>query len=62
MELMHLCTGFSAVPRVELNAVEESKPWELLRHGDVVLRDMVSGHGKDSLMVEVDDPSGLFQS
>jgi len=29
---------------------------------DVVLRDMVSGHGKDSLMVEVDDPSGLFQS
>lgn len=30
--------------------------------GDAVLRDMVSGHGKDSLMVEVDDPSGLFQS
>lgn len=41
MELMQLCTGFFAVHRVELNAVEESKPWELLRHGDVVLRDMV---------------------
>jgi len=29
--------------------------------GDVVLRDVVSGHGGDGLMVKLDDLSGLFQ-
>jgi len=28
---------------------------------DVALRDMVSGHGDDRLVVELDDLSGLFQ-
>ena len=30
-------------------------------HGDVALRDMVSGHGRDELMAGLDDLSGLFQ-
>ena len=29
--------------------------------GDVALRDVVSGHGGDGLMVGLDDLSGLFQ-
>lgn len=41
MELMHLCMGFFAVHRVELNATKESQPWELLCRGDVVLRDVI---------------------
>lgn len=28
---------------------------------DVTLRDMVSGHGGDGLVVELDDLNGLFQ-
>ena len=28
---------------------------------DVALRDIVSGHGGDELMVELDDLRGLFQ-
>ena len=32
------------------------------RHGDVALRDMVSGHGEDGLMIGLDDLSGLFKS
>lgn len=28
---------------------------------DVVLRDIVSGHGGDRLTVGLDDPKGLFQ-
>lgn len=31
------------------------------KRGDVVLRDMVSGHGDDGLMVGLDNLSGLFQ-
>jgi len=30
-------------------------------HGDVALRDVVSGHGRDGLMVGLDDLSGVFQ-
>ena len=30
--------------------------------GDVALRDVVSGHGGDGLMVVLDDLSGLFQT
>ena len=30
-------------------------------HVDVVLRDIVSGHGGDGLTVGLDDPTGLFQ-
>jgi len=30
-------------------------------HGDVALRDMVSGHGGGGLMIGLDDLSGLFQ-
>jgi len=32
------------------------------KHGDVALRDMVSGHGGDGLKVGLDDLSALFQS
>jgi len=44
-------------------------PWEevespflevLKNHVDVALRDMVSGHGGDGLVVGPGDPSGLF--
>jgi len=31
------------------------------KHIDVALRDMISGHGGDGLMVVLDDLSGLFQ-
>ena len=34
----------------------------LNNHVDVALRDMVSGHGGDGLMVGLDDLQGLFQS
>jgi len=30
-------------------------------HGDVALRDMVSGHGGGGLMIGLEDLSGLFQ-
>lgn len=33
----------------------------LKNHVDAALRDMVSYHGGNGLMVELDDPSGLFQ-
>jgi len=32
------------------------------RHGDMALRDMVSGHGGDELTIGLDDLRGLFQS
>ena len=32
------------------------------KHGDVALMDVVSGHGGDGLMFELDGLSGLFQS
>ena len=42
--------------------VVESPSLEVFRnHGDVALRDVVSGHGGHGLMVELDDLSGLFQ-
>ena len=31
------------------------------KHGDVALRDMVSGHGGDGLVVGLDGLRGLFQ-
>jgi len=31
-------------------------------HGDMAVRDVVSGHGGDGLMVGLDDLGGLFQS
>ena len=33
-----------------------------MEHGDVAVRDVVSGHGGDGLMVGLDDLGGLFQS
>jgi len=43
--------------------VVESLSLEVLRSDvDVALRDVVSGHGGDGLMVVLDDPSGLFQT
>ena len=32
------------------------------KHGDMALRDMVSGHGGDELTIGLDDLRGLFQS
>ena len=41
--------------------VVESPSLEVLKnHVDVALRDMVSGHGGDGLVVGPGDPSGLF--
>ena len=31
------------------------------KHGDVTLSDMISGQGGDGLVVELDDPTGLFR-
>ena len=31
------------------------------KHGDVMLRDVVSGHGGDGLIVGLDELRGLFQ-
>ena len=42
---------------VESPSLEVFKKW-----ADVVLRHMVSGHGGDTLMVGIDNLSGLFQS
>ncbi len=42
--------------------VVESPSLEVFKNcGDVALRDVVSGHGGDGLMVGLDDLSGLFQ-
>lgn len=41
---------------VQSLSLEMFKEW-----GDVVLKDMVSGHGGDGLIVELDDLSVLFQ-
>ena len=42
--------------------VMESLSLEVLKsHGDVALRDMVSAHGVDALVVGCGDSSGLFQ-
>ena len=42
--------------------VVESPSLEVLKKRvDVALRDMVSGHGGDGLMLGLDDLSGLFQ-
>jgi len=40
----------------------ESPSLEVFKNcGDIVLKDMVSGHGRDELTVELDDFSGLLQ-
>ena len=43
---------------------EDYKVWTELKQkkpsGDVTLRDVVSGHGGDGLVVGLDDPSGLL--
>ena len=45
-----------------LRAVVESPSLEMFReHGDVALRDLVSGHGGNGLVVGLDVLSGLFQ-
>ena len=42
--------------------VVESPPLEVfMKRADVALRDVVSGHGGDGLMVELKDLSSLFQ-
>ena len=42
--------------------VGESPPLELIKNcGDVTLRDMVSGHGGDGLIIGLNDLSSLFQ-
>ena len=43
--------------------VVESMSREVFKnHVDVALRDMVSGHGGDGLIFELEDSRGLFQS
>jgi len=42
--------------------VVESLSLEVFKkHGVVPMKDMVSGHGRDGLMVGIDDLNGLFQ-
>ena len=42
--------------------VLESPSLEMFKnHGDVTVRDMISGHGGDGLMAGLNDVSGLFQ-
>lgn len=57
--------GFFAVHRVELNAAKESKPWELLCHGDAMLRcDLVSrvGVGWQLELIILEDSFSLNDS
>ena len=48
-----LLRTLSSVPPVPLGVLQN--------HGDVALRDVVSGHGGGGLVVGHDDLSGLFQ-
>ena len=46
-----------------LREVVDSPSWEMFKkHGDVALRDVVSGHGGDVLVVGQVDLGSLFQS
>jgi len=60
------CLSLRAVCKLFLTAmlqlVVQSLPLEVFKnHVDVALRDVVSEHGGDGLMVALDDVSGLFQ-
>ena len=50
--------NWNGLPR---EVVEPLSMEVLKKHGDLALRDMVSGHRRDGLTVGLDDLSGLFQ-
>ena len=47
--------------KIHFAAWESLSLEEAKNHGDVALRDMVSGHGRAELVIELDDLGGLFQ-
>ena len=50
-----------AVAQLPREVVESLSPEVLKIHGDVALRNVVSGHGRGGLEVGLDGLSGLFQ-
>jgi len=48
-------------PRLPREMVESPSLKVSSKHGDVALRDVVSGHGGDGLTAGLGDPWGLFQ-